>query len=128
MVVKSAFDKKLRSLASSMRQRMTLEEFKLWTKCLRDYRPRYRRQQILEGFIVDFYCPAAKLAIEIDGSQHYSDAGKTYDQWRSSLIERNDICILRFSNGDVRYRFEGVCIVIDRITKERMKEIASRSS
>ena len=125
MVVKSAFEKRLKSLASSMRKRMTPEEYKLWTKCLRDYRPKYRRQQILEGFIADFYCPAAKLAIEIDGSQHYSDAGRTYDQWRSSLIERNGISVLRFSNGDVRYRFDGVRIVIDRITKERMREFAN---
>lgn len=121
-----ALDKTLRGYSASMRKRMTPAEHKLWVLCLRDAPVRFRRQKILNGFIVDFFCHAAQLAIEIDGSQHYTDYGKSYDQWRSGIIEKDGICVLRFSNRDIAERFEGVKQMIYIVTTERIKEIAAR--
>ena len=125
-MVHSALDKRLKTYASSMRRGMTPAEHKLWVCCLRDSPIRFRRQKIVNGFIVDFFCHAAQLAIELDGSQHYTDYGKSYDQWRSGIIEKNGICVLRFSNGDIIERFDGVKQMIYMIITKRIKEIAER--
>ena len=105
---------------------MTPAEHKLWICCLRTCPIRFRRQKIVNGFIVDFFCHAAQLAIELDGSQHYTDYGKSYDQWRSGIIEKNGICVLRFSNRDIIERFDGVKQMIYMITTKRIEEIVKR--
>lgn len=122
--MKAALDSRLRHFASSMRaDDSTEEERKLWYLFFKKYKIKFRRQKVLDGFIADFYCPLAKLVIELDGSQHYSDYGKTYDQWRSGIIEKNGILVLRFSNLDIRKHFDGVCWMIDDITRHRIQEI-----
>nr|WP_273318289.1 endonuclease domain-containing protein [Dialister succinatiphilus] len=96
---------------------------KLWYQYLRSYPVKFRRQQIQAPFILDFYCHQARLAIEIDGSQHYTDYGRSYDQWRTKHIEKKGIAVLRFSNSDIRHRFDGVRIMIDLIVKKRVEEL-----
>ena len=121
----AALDKRLKTFASTMRNDMTDAERKLWFLFLQKARYKFRRQKVVEGFIADFYCEAAKLVIELDGSQHYSDYGKSYDQWRSGIIEKRGICILRFSNGDIYERFEGVKRMIAGIVELRVKELGT---
>ena len=122
--MKAALDSRLKKFSSSMRsENSTNEERKLWYLFLRKYEFKFRRQKVLDGFIVDFYCPLAQLVIELDGSQHFSDYGKTYDEWRSRIIEKNGISVLRFSNMDIRKYFNGVCLMIDHITRQRIQEI-----
>lgn len=75
------------------------------------------------GVICDFYCHRARLIVELDGAQHYSDYGKSYDAWRSEKLEKDGCKVLRFSNGDIHERFYGVCVLIDRAVKERIKEM-----
>ena len=65
---------------------MTKEEAHLWYQFLCRYPQRFRRQYIIGNYIVDFYCASAKLVIEIDGSQHYEQAGKDYDGKRSAYL------------------------------------------
>ena len=119
----AALDKRLKTLASMMRNDMTDAERKLWFLCLQKASYKFRRQKVIEGFIADFYCDAAKLVIELDGSQHYSDYGKTYDQWRSGIIEERGVRVLRFSNGDIYERFVGVKRMIAGITELRAQEL-----
>ena len=119
-MVRSAMDSRLKQCATNLRKKMTDEERKLWYLFLHRYPVRFRRQYLINGFIADFYCNAAKLVIELDGSQHYSDFGKAHDQWRSQCIEQSGIQVLRFSNGDIHERFQGVCMMIDRVGKERL--------
>ena len=121
----AALDKRLKTFASTMRNGMTDAERKLWFLCLQKASYKFRRQKVIEGFIADFYCDAAKLVIELDGSQHYSDYGKTYDQWRSGIIEEKGVCVLRFSNGDIYERFEGVKRMIAGITELRVLELGN---
>ena len=68
---------------------------------------------MIAGFIVDFYCAAVSLAVELDGSQHYSDQGLAYDKERSDVLKMYGISVLRFSNTDIDDNFEAVCNIID---------------
>jgi very-short-patch-repair endonuclease len=68
-----------------------------------------KRQRVIGNYIVDFYCPAAKLVIEVDGSQHYEETGKRKDQQRDEDLEGLGLKVLRYSNYDVNHSFEAVC-------------------
>ena len=60
---------------------------------------RFRRQQIVDGFIVDFYCHAARLVIEVDGSIHEDQRG--HDEARDELLAGRALRVIRFANDDV---------------------------
>ena len=72
--------------AQTLRKNMTKEERRLWYEYLRNYPYRFRRQITFGNYILDFYCAAAKLAIELDGSQHYEEKGKRYDENRGAWL------------------------------------------
>ena len=110
---------KLTSRAQSLRKTMTKEERRLWYEYLHNYPVRFRRQVTCGNYILDFYCAAAKLAIELDGSQHYEPAGQMYDARRSAYLEQQCIQVPRFSNSDVMNQLRGVCEVIDVAVKMR---------
>ncbi|MDI9637848.1 endonuclease domain-containing protein [Geitlerinema splendidum] len=63
----------------------------------------------MDNFIVDFYCAALKLVIEIDGESHFTEQGRLYDQERSQILESYGLRIVRFTNREVLEDFEGVC-------------------
>jgi very-short-patch-repair endonuclease len=89
-------------------------EFILWSK-LRSKSLngcKFRRQYSIGTYIVDFYCPQLKLAIEIDGESHFIDGADSYDRNRQAIIESFGVNFLRFTNTDVYERLEGV---IDKI-------------
>jgi very-short-patch-repair endonuclease len=62
---------------------------------------KFRRQHQVGAFILDFYCPAAKLVIELDGGQHYPDEGISKDEGRTRFLEANGIRLLRFTDTEV---------------------------
>lgn len=110
-------DKDVLENARALRKSMTREERHLWYDFLRGYSPRFVRQKVVGRYILDFYCDAAGLAIELDGSQHYEAAGQLHDAQRTEYLEGFGIRVLRFSNLDVMQHFEGVCRVIDNAVK-----------
>ena len=112
-------NQKLTSRAQQLRKNMTKEERRLWYEYLRIHPFRFRRQVTFGNYILDFYCAAAKLAIELDGSQHYEEDGLEYDRRRTEWLQRNGIYVLRFSNLDVLQRMAGVCEMIDLVIAER---------
>jgi very-short-patch-repair endonuclease len=88
--------------AKELRRRMTTEETVLWER-LRAHRLRglhFRRQQVIDGFIVDFYCHAASLVVELDGDVHAAQAD--YDLERDRILARRGLRVLRVSNADVQ--------------------------
>ncbi|MDO4816622.1 MAG: endonuclease domain-containing protein [Bacillota bacterium] len=95
--------------ARKLRKEMTKEERHLWYDFLKDYPVRFRRQEIIDSFIVDFYCDKARLAVELDGSQHYEEEKEIYDEERTKRLSELGINVIRFSNSDVLRNFEGVC-------------------
>ena len=84
---------------------------------------RFRRQYVIGNYIVDFYCHGAKLAVELDGSQHYEPTEAEKDRTRTAYLESQGIAVLRFSNLDVLRRFEDVCAEIDCTAKSRAAHI-----
>ncbi|HZP84976.1 MAG TPA: DUF559 domain-containing protein [Chthonomonadaceae bacterium] len=109
------------ALARQMRQGMTPAERLLWQR-LRNNRLHglhFRRQQILDGFIADFYCHAAGLVIEVDGSVH---AGREdYDGHRDQVIAARGLKVLRFTNTHIETDLEGVLTDIYAAARERLR-------
>ena len=102
----------LRANAQSLRREMTPQERKLWFQFLRLLNVRVNRQKVIGYYIVDFYCHTAKTVIELDGSQHFEDGGKEYDQRRDAYLRELGLKVLRYSNRDMSENFEGVCLDI----------------
>ena len=98
-------NKDLKEYAVKMRKNQTDEEKKVWYQILKGRKPKFHRQRIIGNYIVDFYCPELRLAIEIDGYQHYVDDNYEYDIKRTEYIESQDIYVLRFDNSDVNKDF-----------------------
>ena len=111
----------LTSLSQKLRKNMTKEERRLWYEYLNSYPLRFRRQVTFGCYILDFYCAAAKLAIELDGSQHFTPEGMDYDQKRTDFLAENGIAVLRCANNDVMRNLPGVCEVIDRTVRVRVE-------
>ncbi len=100
---------KLTECAQKLRRDMTKEERHLWYDFLKQMPMNFKRQKVIGSYIVDFYCAAAKLEIELDGSQHYDDEGKAKDAVRDAFLESRGITVLRYCDLDVNRNFEGVC-------------------
>ena len=112
---------KLLNAAKDLRRNMTPQENHLWYDFLQHYPVKIYKQRIIDHFIADFYCHQARLVIEIDGAGHYTPKGKSYDEARTEILERYDLCVLRFSNRDIDDNFEGVCHVINKTITKRLK-------
>ncbi len=74
-------------------------------------------------YIVDFYCPKAKLVIELDGSQHYEEQAEKYDEERTKYLNQHGIEVLRYTNRDIHTRFTDVCRNIEYQIQKRIREI-----
>jgi len=55
----------------------------------------------MEGLILDFYCPEARLAIEVDGAGHLGDEAQESDSYRTQVLQDLGICVIRFWNSEV---------------------------
>jgi very-short-patch-repair endonuclease len=103
--------------AKALRKRMTEEERTLW-QALRGNRLKglhFRRQQLIDSFIVDFYCHAAALVVEVDGGIHVTQVD--YDAERDSILESRGLNIIRISNEKVRNNLDAVLATIATATK-----------
>ena len=110
-------------LAREFRQNPTKPEELLWER-LRGNRLnglKFRRQQIVAGFIVDFYCHAAALAVELDGSVH-DDPGR--DAERDAVIAGHGIETLRLPNKTVLHEIENALSIIEEQVQQRMKPLS----
>ena len=101
-------------LAQKLRREMTRQEKHLWYDFLKNCFPGFKRQKQFGNYIVDFYCAAAQLVVEIDGSQHYEPEEKAQDEARTAFLNSLGLVVLRFSNYDVDVSFDSVCATIYR--------------
>ena len=109
--------------ARALRKNMTKEERHLWYDFLRGYEIRFLRQKIAGRYILDFYCPQAKLAIELDGSQHYDPKEMVKDSERTEYLKQFGISVIRIPNNEVMYNFRGVCEYIDLQVKQSLSQL-----
>ena len=79
----------------------TRQEGVLWHCFLKKRDVRFYRQYRVGAYILDFYCPKKRLAIELDGGQHYEEDAMRYDLARTEFLTEHGILVLRFTNDDV---------------------------
>lgn len=117
------YDKKLKQPARKLRSDMTDAERLLWSR-LRGKQllgVQFYRQKPLGHYIVDFHAPAAKLVVEVDGSQHFEEAGQLRDCERDAYLESKGQKVLRFDNLQVLKETEAVLETIFGVVGERVK-------
>ena len=107
------YNPELTGNARQLRKNMTAEERQLWYQYLRTYPVNFYRQRVMGHYIVDFYCAKAKLVVELDGSQHYDEAGLAYDRARTEYLESLGMTVLRIPNDQIWKNLRGVCEAID---------------
>ena len=104
------YNKNLKKPSRDLRNNMTDVERVLWSRLRRKQLLglQFYRQKPLLNFIVDFYCPAANLVIECDGSQHFTDEGLEADKLRDQALAELGLNVLRFDNRQVLRGIDGV--------------------
>ena len=115
-------NKNIVPIAKTLRKNMTKEEKHLWYDFLRFHPARFSRQKVLGKYIADFYSAKAKLIIELDGSGHYTEEGKLYDEERTSFLEGYNLKVVRIINSEINKNFVGVCKYIDIMVEESLKQ------
>ena len=100
---------KLTNNAKALRRNMTKEEKHLWYDFLKLLPCTVNRQKVIGKYIVDFYCATLKIAIELDGSQHYEDLNVKNDAERDRYLKELGIRVLRYSNLEINRNFKEVC-------------------
>ncbi|PIU86267.1 MAG: hypothetical protein COS67_03340 [Deltaproteobacteria bacterium CG06_land_8_20_14_3_00_44_19] len=103
-----------------LRKNLTEAEKALWEKLRGKHLEglKFFRQYGIGAYIADFYCPQRKLAIEVDGGQHFCEEGKQYDAQREQYMSSLGIRTLRFSNLDILKNIDGTWERIIRVVKE----------
>jgi len=112
--------------ARELRQNMTGSEQLLWERLRRKQvlGIRFRRQQIIDGFIADFYCDQAGLVIEVDGKVHDAPAQKMKDELRRKVFAARGLVEIRFKNEEISHDLDGV---VNRIA-EKTRELVSMNT
>ena len=101
-VVHRKINPKKLELARHFRKNPTESEDAVW-QLLRNRQIKnlkWRRQQVIDGFIADFYCAELNVVLEIDGSVHDNEEVKEYDEYRTSVFESRGIKVFRLKNED----------------------------
>jgi very-short-patch-repair endonuclease len=101
----------LKTRRRQLRRGLTPTEACLWTQLKKGSRlngRKFRRQHSVGQYVLDFYCPAEKLAVELDGTAHDSDVAQRHDRFRDIFLRKSGIRVLRFQNSDVTGNLERV--------------------
>lgn len=116
------YNPKLKEYSRALRSNMTDAEQKLWQLIRRKQiqNVQFYRQKPLLTFIVDFYSAAAKLVIELDGSQHFEAEYQIKDQERDAALTRLGLLVLRFDNRQVLTETDAVLDKINCVVKGRI--------
>ena len=104
-----------------LRRNLSPAEARLWSH-LQDkqlHGRKFRRQHSIGLYILDFYCPAQRLAVELDGAAHDHENARHYDARRTAFLASLGITVLRFENRDVFENAEGVLLEISRCLNEK---------
>lgn len=93
----------LKDRRGELRSSLTPAEAFLWKRLQRSQLEgrKFRRQHSFGQYIMDFYCPDEKLAVELDGMQHFTEDGIKYDEARTVYLNNLGIRVIRFENAEV---------------------------
>ena len=110
----------LKQRRKELRHSLTPAEAALWRSLQRSQvaGKKFRRQHSVGSYILDFYCPECRLAVELDGQGHFNSVKSEYDYRRSEYLKKVNIRVLRFENRLVFENLEGVLHMIgDHLTR-----------
>ena len=108
MIWRNTYNSKLKNHAKNLPCNMTKQEIVLWAKLRKRqvYGIKFLRQSPVLNYILDFYSQEVRLAIEIDGSQHYDDLNTQKDNLRDHQLLQMGIKTLRYSNSNINTKLE----------------------
>ena len=107
------YNKNLKELSKSLRDNLTEAERCLWTRIrLKHLGYMFYRQKPIGEYIVDFYCPKARLVVEVDGGQHFTEDEASNDRVRDEYMRSLGLMVLRFSNSEVLKNADSVAVTI----------------
>jgi very-short-patch-repair endonuclease len=118
------------SLARHLRKNATAAERKVWRK-LRNRKVagyKFRRQHELGPYILDFYCPELRIAIELDGGGHGYVSRQLRDRERAKFLDKQGIAVLSFWNRQIYKEFDNFCDTIWFAVERRAKNPLPESS
>ena len=115
---------RLKAFARALRRDMTDQERHLWYGYLRHSPVRFFRQYALGDYIVDFCCPRARVVVELDGRQHFTEEALDYDERRGKWLESLGYRVLRYRNAVVDDCIDGVWQQIEEVVEERLERIS----
>ena len=106
--------KSMKDIRRQLRHSLTPAEAALWRglKGSKLCGKKFRRQHSIGNYVVDFYCPECRLAIELDGEKHFNSIASEYDLHRNEFLSRYNIRVLRFENRAVFEHPDGVLEMI----------------
>ena len=100
-------------LAQNLRNHSTRHENRLWYDFLSKYPIRFQRQKAIDNYIADFYCHKAKLVIELDGIQHGSENAIKRDEYRTEVLGKYGLTVIRITNKQIDTDFTWICEYLD---------------
>ncbi len=114
-----------KGLRRALRRNQTKAEAIFWSKVRNNQLGiKFRRQYSVERFVIDFYAPDVRLAIELDGAVHFTDEAQARDSAREAVISKYGISFLRFTNHDIETNLWGVLEAV----RLKIAELKTRSS
>lgn len=107
---------------------MTLQEVRLRVRLKQRgvFGYKFRRQHGIGPYIVDFYCPNLRLAIELDGGHHFEPKQRAYDRERQRYIESLGVKVVRYTNADIDSDIDAVLEDLARKMKRRQSQMPPR--
>jgi very-short-patch-repair endonuclease len=117
------YNKRLKHIARVLRKNMTESELLLWSRIRRKqlHDRQFYRQKIIGNYVVDFYCPSAKLIVQVDGSQHFAVNGLQADSAQDGYMNRHGFRVLRFPSWEVLSNIDGVVSEIYDFIEQRQE-------
>ena len=120
------YNSELLKNSQALRKNMTPEEKQLWYHLLSRFPVSVKRQKVIGRYILDFYIPRYKTAIEIDGLQHTLPENRVNDSQRDEYLLEQGIKVLRYSNHDINTRFNFVADDIMKKVGITVKDLKSK--
>ncbi len=119
-------DPKRKHLRHSLRRNATRTEYYFWSFLCRSQVEglKFRRQYGVGPFVIDFYCPELRLAVEVDGETHESPEARKYDTQRTKFLQTKNIEAVRFQNGDVLENIDWVLNDLRKCINVRRAQLA----
>jgi len=115
--------KPLYQRASELRNNATHAESILWTYLKnKPLGYKFRRQHPYSIYILDFYCHALNIVIEVDGSIHHDEDVKLNDEQRQAMLQNNGLIVLRFQNEQITKTSEKVFLEIENFLLKKKNE------